>query len=348
MRMVFVRLLLLAIVCPVLILAACANRGAPPGGPPDTTEPFVAEISPASGSVAVDTASHITIAFSERMKKRTVETGVVVSPPCRWKKRYWEDLNYVLEPQQGLKDDVTYLVSVSNKVQDAHGVAMKSTFVSGFSTGDTLNAGVVSGSVRWKTMDVVGAVIFLFESDGPDSAAAFPPGEPLYVTLSGPRGQYGVPYVDMRHAYKAFAIIDENLSNEYDEDEKVGCYDGRVEFGEVEELTGIDITICGETLTGSITGSIDTASVADTLSVSVEAQSVSDSSLVYGVRPAKGGDFEIGCVEPGDYILSAFHDANINLSLDPEDSILVELPDTFRVDSCSEPPVVKIELGHDN
>jgi hypothetical protein len=115
-----------------VLVWSCAKQAFPPGGPADDTPPFVAEIAPSSGSVSVDLQSQIIIRFSEGMKKRTVESGVVVSPPCRWKKRSWKDNAYTLIPLGGLKPETTYLVSVSNKVKDAHGVSMKSTFVSGF------------------------------------------------------------------------------------------------------------------------------------------------------------------------------------------------------------------------
>ena len=344
MRLVFIKILVLGGVMATLVVLACAKKGTPPGGPPDTTAPYIEEMSPAGGSVDVDTVSHISIGFSEPMKKRTVETGFFVSPPCRWKKRYWEDLTYRLIPQGGLREDVTYLVSVSNKAEDSHGVAMKSTFVSGFSTGDTLDAGLISGAVRWKKMDVDGAVVFLFDAGDADSAAGFPSTEPLYVTLSGSRGVFEIPFVDTEKTYRVFAIIDKDLDSEYDEGENVGCYNGDVVFGEVQEIEGIDLTICGETLLGGITGRIDTASVADTLVIAVTVMSIEDSSLVYQARPEKSGVFEMKCVEPGLYRIHAFNDINSNLALDPGDSILVELPDTFRVDSCAEPPEVEIEF----
>jgi hypothetical protein len=343
MRLVSIRV---SILCGTLTAAAvfgCAKKGAPPGGPPDTTAPFVETISPTGGSVGVNVGSQISITFSERMKKRTVETGVLVSPQCRWKKRYWDDLTYRLVPQGSLKDDVTYLVSVSNKAEDSHGVAMKSTFVSGFSTGDTLNAGLISGSIRWKKMDVEGAVVFLFDADETDSAGGFPSVEPLYLTLSGSRGIFEVPFVDTDRRYSVFAIVDKDLDSEYDEGENVGCHSGAVAFVDTSEIGGVDVTICGETLLGGITGRIDTSSVADTLVIAITAASIDDSSLVYRARPEKGGAFEMECIEPGRYTIGVFSDFNSNMKLDAEDSILVELPDTLEVESCAEP--AKVEIG---
>jgi hypothetical protein len=345
MRIALLRLFAVGGMLLVFSLLACAKRGAPPGGPPDTTAPFVEEISPAGGSVNVDPGSDMSIRFSESMKKRTVETGVVVSPRCRWQRRFWEGRTYRLVPQDTLKEGVTYLVSVSNKAEDAHGVKMKSTFVSGFSTGDSLNAGLISGSVRWKRTDVEGAVVFLFDSGELDSMVSFPSVEPHYVTLTGSKGVYDIPFVDTGRRYRVFAIIDKDLDSEYDDGENVGCYMREVVFGEASEIDSVDLTICGERLLGEIAGSIDTASVADTVVVTVKVQSLEDSSVVYNVRPDKSGAFGVKCVEPGAYSVSAFHDVDSNLAMDPGDSILIELPDTFQVDSCSEPPRVEIEFS---
>jgi hypothetical protein len=339
-----IRLAAAGVALAALAFLACAKKGAPPGGPPDTKAPYVDEISPAGGAVRVDKSSEISIIFSERMKKRTVETAVVVSPPCRWKKRYWEGLGYRLVPEGGLRDDVTYLVSVSNKAEDLHGVAMQSTFVSGFSTGDTLNAGLISGSVRWKKLDVEGAVVFLFDADQADSTTGFPSTEPLYVTLSGSHGVYEVPFVDTDKRYRIFAVIDKNLDSEYDQGENVGCHQGDVAFGEEPEVGDIDVGICGETLLGQIAGRIDTSSVSDTLVIAVAAVSVDDSTVIHTAKPEKDGTFGMKCVEPGRYRVRAFNDLNANLLLDPGDSILVELPDTFRVESCAEPPEVEIDF----
>jgi hypothetical protein len=90
-----------------------------------------------------------------------VETGVVVSPPCRWQRRYWEEDTYVLIPEDGLRPNTTYLISVSSSIEDAHGVPMEGTFVTGFSTGRSLDAGEISGRIGWKKMDVEEAMVEL-------------------------------------------------------------------------------------------------------------------------------------------------------------------------------------------
>jgi hypothetical protein len=322
----------------VLMFWNCAKRGAPPGGPVDTVAPFVSEIFPASGSVGVGLDNRISITFSESMKKRTVETGVIVSPPCRWKKRYWEEDTYHMVPEAGLGRNTTYLVSISNKVMDRHGVAMKSTFVAGFSTGDSINAGIISGQVRWRKMTVEAALVELFDADAIDTLDSLAAAIPLYITLSGSGGLYEIPFVNTNMRYSILALIDEDLDSEYDEGEDVGCYYGDLGFDGTSELKDIDILICGDVVGGSISGVVDTATVADTLAVGILARSVSDSALVYQISPGPDGRFVLECVNPGRYVLEAF----------VEDTISVELSDTIGVESCSRSPLVEFEFNHED
>jgi hypothetical protein len=180
--------LMLALV--FLLIWGCAKRGFPPGGPEDKNPPYVVGVSPAGGSVRVAPSSKISIEFSEKMKKRTVETAVLVSPPCRWGKRYWEEGTYHLVPEHELRAGTTYLISVSNKVADVHGVKMEATFVSGFSTGDSIDAGIISGRIRWKRLTVQEAVVALLEATDLAVTGAYPLEEPVYITLSGSQGLY--------------------------------------------------------------------------------------------------------------------------------------------------------------
>jgi hypothetical protein len=336
-------LLLVPAIC-TLTVSGCAKRGSPPGGPADNTPPFVSEITPQSGSVGVSLDSPVSVQFSERMKKRTVETGMVVSPPCRWEKRYWQKNAYVMVPEGGLRSSTTYLVSVSNKVEDIHGVAMKSTFVAGFSTGDSIDAGIISGEVVWKRMTVEAAVVELFESDAIDSVEGWPAAEPLHLTLSGAKGIYEIPFVDTEGRYRVLAFLDKNMDASYDEGEEVGCYGGDVVFAAEQQMEGIDITLCGESFTGTLEGRVDTSTVVDTLRVTVLAKSVTDSAVVYKTSPATGGAFRLECVMPGRYVVEGFYDLNANLAKDGEDTFFVELPETLSVESCAEPAYVEISF----
>lgn len=325
----------------IFLAGGCAKRGMPPGGPEDRTAPAVQAISPASGVVGVDARSDIRIAFSEPMKRRTVETAVVVSPPCRWLKRYWDEETYVLVPADGLRGDATYLVSVGRTAQDRHGVKMEETYVAGFATGQTIEAGVIGGKVYWKGVATEQAIVEVFDAAEAAGFTAFPAATPLYVTLAGAGGRYEIPFVDTGKTYRVVAFLDNNLSTEYDEDETVGCAPGEVAFGDSAATVTVDVALCGADFGGSLKGTVSVVAQADTSGEGaipkavVLARSVEDSAS-YSATCDKQGGFGIGCVSPGRYVLEAFLDANGNQRRDSDDSVGVGLHDTLTVRACQE------------
>ncbi len=348
--------LFVVLVSAALLFLGCAKRGAPPGGPEDKTPPYVETFSPTSGSVAVELRSEISLTFSELMKHRTVETAVVVSPPCQWAKRYWRKNTYVLVPGQPLLRETTYLVSVGNAATDRHAVKMEKTFVAGFSTGASIEAGVISGKVTWKGLTVEQAMVEVFDAEQIGDLAGFPKATPLYVTLSGAGGQYEVPFVNTKKTYRVLAYMDRNGDSEYDEGEVAGCAPGEVALMDSLTNTGVDIMLCDASFKGSLEGKVytssqfDTSAVPDTskpfeaFKVAVSVRSITDTTVSYDALADKDGRFRLDCVSPGSYVIEAFADHNGNAKKDKEDSFYVEFGDTIDIRSCSKPPTVEMTL----
>jgi len=329
-----------------LLAATCAKRGMPSGGPADETAPYVDVLEPMSGSTEVGADADIRITFNEPMKKRSVEIGVVVSPPVRWQKRYWEDNTYVLVPEGELVPHTTYLVSVTNKATDSHGLKMKSTFVGGFSTGVTIDAGRLAGKVAWKMLKVDDAAVVVLRADTLAIGAGFPDEKPVYLTLTGDGGLYEVPFVDTSGTYWVLAFMDKNANAEYDEEEIVGCFGGRVDFDEGGERTDVDIVLCKETLCGSVKGSVDSLTLSLYPQVGVQVNATEDSVLSYEAICDKSGLFEINCVEPGPYSVGFYADADSNSVISEADSLFYEVEGPVEVMPCLDavvsPPVPEV------
>ncbi len=309
----------------LILLFSCAKRAFPPGGPEDKIPPKVTKLSPASGSVKVPLDSSIAIEFSERMSKRSVETGVVISPSVRWRKRYWERTVYVMVPEDGLQPNTTYLVSVWGKAKDAHGVKMGSTFVGGFATGDSLDAGVISGKIVWRKLTVEAAVVELY--DIADVVKSLEAAEPVHVAFSGHGGLYEIPFVNTRSKYRIVAFTDINLNYSYDKSEKIGCYPDTLSFETVSRLDSIDISLCAEGLGGTVEGRIDSSY--DFVAIAGE-----DSTRSYIGFPGRDGSFEIECVKPGHYVGRIFVDRNNNRRFDAADSVVFVFHDSLDVCAC--------------
>ena len=338
------RLPTLFLIALCVLAATCAKRGMPGGGPPDETRPFVEGILPMSGSTEVGTRTDIRVTFSEPMKKRTVEMGLVVSPPCRYRERYWEGDTYVLVPQDELIPNTTYLVSVSNKATDSHGLKMKSTFVGGFSTGVTIDAGRISGLVTWKRVKVDEAAVVVLDADTLDIGTGFPRDKPVYLTLSGEGGLFEVPFVDTSRTYWVLAFMDKNANAELDEGEVTGCHGDRVDFGSGGEQLDIDVLLCKETLCGSVKGVVDSVTLSLYPQVGVKASSTADTAISYQAICDRKGMFTVTCMEPGPYTLAFYADVDSNSVIGDSDSVFHVVGDSVEVRPCldmwlSPPPV---------
>ena len=340
-----------------LLVSDCAKRGLPPGGPEDTTPPVVSSLGPASGSVNVDPAADIRIAFSEPMIHRTVETSVFVSPPPgMWRKRYWQGDTYILVPGQRLLDETTYLVSVGTSSTDRHGLKLAKTFVAGFSTGPTIEAGVISGKILWKsgTVTVEQALVEVFDvADVGESTFVFPTAAPVYVTYTGSGGAYEIPYVAVNRIYKMFGLVDKNANGQYDKGETIGCAEGDVSLADSTRAAGVDIVLCGEVLGGEVDGLVELKPPADTtidvasIKIAVEARPVADTTGPYNVPCDKKGNFSITCMREGRYAIQAYWDKNGNGRKDLEDSLYVRFPDTLAVEPCARPQRAEMSLEVD-
>jgi len=355
----------------VLLLAGCAKRGLPPGGPEDRTPPVVEAMSPASETVGVDLKSEITLAFSEPMKQRTVETAVVVSPPTRWVKRYWRENTYTLVPGQPLLAQTTYLVSIGASAMDRHGVKLGKTFVGGFSTGQTIEAGVISGKLAWKGMSVEQALVEVFDVAEIGEITGFPTAAPDYVSLSGSGGQFEIPFVNPEKTYAVLAFIDKDLNSEYDRGETVGCAGGEFSFADSSRLAGVEIILCDGSLKGGLRGAVlapvepDTSHAAGDSSetqpskpaqasgaparakIMVVAKALGDSTL-YRVQTDDKGRFAINCMNPARYVLEAFLDYDGNQRKDVADTFYVELGDTLDIAPCTKPRYVEMRLKRED
>lgn len=340
------RFLTLVLIGLCLLAATCAKRGMPSGGPADETAPYVEGLEPMSGSTEIGTDADIRITFSETMKKRTVETGVVVSPPVRWQKRYWEGNTYVLVPRDKLVTHTTYLVSVTNKATDSHGLKMKSTFVGGFSTGVTIDAGRLSGKVSWKKLKVDNAAVVVLDADTLVIGTGFPRETPVYLTLTGDGGLYEVPFVDTTGTYWVLAFMDKYANAEYDKEEIVGCFGGKLDFDGGGEQVDVDIVLCKETLCGAVKGSVDSLTLSLYPQVGVRVDSRTDSLLSYVAICDRRGVFEMTCVEPGAYEVGFYADADSNSVIGEDDSLFYEVLGPVDVRPCLEtvlsPPVPEL------
>jgi hypothetical protein len=200
----------------LLLLIGCAKLGAPPGGPVDKTGPFVMATRPENNAMNVAGDDKISIQFSEKIDKKSVEGTIFISPrfsgelEFKWKKNA---LTVILP--DSFADSTTYVVNVGSEVRDLRRNKMDSSHIFAFSTGAEISRGRVTGSVFQEGKPVSGATVALYDFIVPESATVFGLVYPPYMTQSGKSGDYNLEYLPDGD-YLALAFIDKNKNQRFD------------------------------------------------------------------------------------------------------------------------------------
>jgi len=127
-----------------LVVAGCAKIQSPPGGPIDKTPPKIIETTPSDMEKSVDVDAIITIEFSE---------GIVKDPECFVVQPTLENMKInfrgrkVLIKHSPFEEKATYVVSVLPTLTDLRKNMMGETQSFAFSTGESIDSGLISGYV---------------------------------------------------------------------------------------------------------------------------------------------------------------------------------------------------------
>lgn len=195
----------------LLLLTACANIQAPPGGPPDTTPPQLASVYPESLAVIPGFKGNVEFRFNEVVSEGStpsqgrgtgdLERLVILSPTDRFPEVGWHRRRITVHPAEGWKPNRVYRVELLPGISDVRQNRSKVESVVTFTTGGDLPTDTLTGRVfDWKAGSPAAAALVeaLLEPDSlpyralTDSAGRFSFG-PL------PRGEYLV-----------YGVIDQN------------------------------------------------------------------------------------------------------------------------------------------
>jgi len=149
-----------ALVLALAFISGCARVGMPPGGPEDNTPPEVVTTAPENDATGTGRDTGITIGFSEEMDRLSVERSFSIEPVVKLRNLRWDGTALVARPVAELPDSTTFVVRIAESALDYHGVAIEAPFVLMFSTGPTLDTGVISGAVSVMGEGVPGATVW--------------------------------------------------------------------------------------------------------------------------------------------------------------------------------------------
>ncbi|GAB4323125.1 MAG: hypothetical protein Kow0074_15090 [Candidatus Zixiibacteriota bacterium] len=207
----------IASLCAITLGAGCAQKGAPQGGPPDTTAPQVVRTVPGSGAVNVDVHTPFEIEFSEAVEKTKFLANFYVSPKRTGAPMVdWSGRIARITWRDSLREDITYRVTVGSRLTDIHNNPLSAPYTFAFSTGERIDSGRVRGQV-WQDMAPAVAydvLAYMLDSGEWDPAA------PDFQTQTNDSGRFDLPYLPDA-VFRVLAVQDKNANGRPDHGEFV-------------------------------------------------------------------------------------------------------------------------------
>lgn len=192
----------------VFALSACASPGQPPGGPVDTQAPQIVRVAPDSGKTGVkprDVVFQFDEVVNERPSGSLSLSGLFLISPRNGETRAdWHRTEVAVHPQRGFKANTTYTINLLPGLSDLRGNTRNTGAVTVFSTGPTLAASRITGTLfNW--------------ADGRTVAKGLVEARPLtdtttvYVTATDSVGDFTLRNIpDQRYRVRGFSDDNNN------------------------------------------------------------------------------------------------------------------------------------------
>ena len=247
------------------LLAACANPGDPPGGPPDTAPPTIVTVRPESGAVVPDWKDDAVIQFDEVIDEMGGGRGgdgagiaglarqVILSPVHGDVTVTWGRTRIRVKPKEGWKPGRVYHLELLPGIVDLRRNTLKKGHLVVFSTGPAIPTATLTGNaVQWvEQRSMVGALIEAVPL--PDSVA--------YLTVADSAGRFHLDALPPGR-YVVYATGDQNNNRRRDRRE---AYDSAAVT--LDSLAGVTLFTFVHDTTGP---RLRTGTVVDSLTVRLE------------------------------------------------------------------------------
>jgi len=190
---------LLTTVMVAAVAVSCGNRLPPPGGPEDKEGPVLEECVPGQNEVGVDTGSRVSILFDENLDRESAGKAITLSPAHEEIRLNVKGGRIELEPEGDLFERTTYQVTIGNTLLDQRGNRFAGPYTFYFSTGDTMDTGLISGTVTYRGKGAGGA--YVMASALPESVN--------YTAQADSSGQYRLAHLP-GGSFFLFSFLDQN------------------------------------------------------------------------------------------------------------------------------------------
>lgn len=221
------------------VFSSCAEIRPPSGGPPDKTPPKMVSSIPASGETGVSGEAKVRIRFSESIQAGA-GTQVFISPkPSRKPKVKWHGSELSVELPEPLATNQTYVIQVSSATADLRGNKLDSSVIIAFTTGTTIDSGVIAGTVTQNGSPVANTAVALYGLRSDTSTIAFDSVNADYMTATNQKGAFEFRFLPKR-LFRLIAFTDKNRNELFNpKTEPYGLPDRPVNLGDSLDLTNL-------------------------------------------------------------------------------------------------------------
>ncbi|HEX9251420.1 MAG TPA: Ig-like domain-containing protein, partial [Ignavibacteriaceae bacterium] len=189
----------------IFFLAGCANQLPPGGGEIDTIPPVIISSYPENGTTNFKD-DYIELEFSEYVDKRSFKDALFISPAIDGQPEIsWSGKSVEINFPKGLKDSLTYVVTIGTDVVDVNNKnRMANSFSFSFATGSLIDKRSIDGKVYGKNVE--GTLIFAYKYS--DDTTKYLYKKPDYLSQIGKDGSYKLTGL-AEAVYLVFAVKDE-------------------------------------------------------------------------------------------------------------------------------------------
>lgn len=189
----------------LFLVVSCANQLPPGGGEVDKIPPEIVFSYPENETINFSD-NYIEFEFSEYVDKRSFKEALFISPALdKDPEISWSGKSVEVYFPDGIKDSVTYIVTVGTDVVDVNNKnRMANSFVFSFSKGHKIDRRFINGKVYGKETE--GALIFAYKviSDTSNYLTR----KPDYISQVGFTGNYQLKGL-AEATYRVFAVKDQ-------------------------------------------------------------------------------------------------------------------------------------------
>lgn len=213
----------------LLVTAACAKIEAPSGGPEDREGPKILFHTPADLSTAVPRDARVTIGFSERMDRQSVEDWLFVTPDLPVGTRDWERGELTLSFRAPLDTAATYVVLLGTGAKDRRGNVLAEPLQIAFTAGSAPAAGAISGKLEGVKQKTSGLLVWSYNLDklsAEERTAGVPDfdsHDPDRIAQADAKGEFLLRGLVPGARHLVYALVDVDANRRYTPDQDFFC-----------------------------------------------------------------------------------------------------------------------------